>query len=119
MRVFGAAAYRDMMSLPVRAISRFAEIQGEREAAKQLTWLRLMAVADGLEQGKEYIPGKDDPKPKPGAGHYSLKRYIDTLEQLERQAEPWAAEKRIVERRRAEEERRWANLKAAMLGGGG
>lgn len=114
MRVFGAAAYRDMMALPVRAIARFAEIQSERDAAQQLTRLRLMATADGMEQGREYVPGRDDPKPKPGAGHYSLKRYVELVESLERRAEPWAADARQAQRRAAEERERWAKLKAAM-----
>lgn len=114
MRVFGPVAYASLITLPARAIARFAEIEAERDAAQQLARLRLMALADGLEQGKEYVRGKDDPQPKAGAGYYSLKRYIEATEELERRAEPWSAEYKQRLRREREQEQRWAALKAAM-----
>lgn len=114
MRTFGAGAYAQMMGLPMRAIQRFAEIQGECRAAERLAQLRLMAVADGMEQGKDYVPGSDDPKPRKGAGHYSLKRYRELEDQLERQAEPWVAAKRQRLRRIAEQDAKWAKLREAM-----
>lgn len=118
MRVFGAGAYAEMMRLPLRALQRFAEIQGERDAGEQLARLRLMGLADGVEQGKEYVRGKDDPKPKAGAGHYSLKRYQDMLDALERRAQPWAAAERQRQRRVAEQEAKWEKMRRAMGAGG-
>lgn len=119
MRVFGASAYAEMMRLPTRAIQRFAQIQGERQAAEQLSSLRLMAVADGMEQGREYKPGPNDPKPKKGDGHYSLQRYRDLEDALERQAEPWVAAERQRRRRLREQDAKWAKLREAMGVGGG
>ena len=119
MRVFGASAYAEMMQLPMRALQRFAQIQGERQAGEQLARLRLMAAADGMEQGREYRPGPNDPKPKKGDGHYSLQRYRDLEDALERQAEPWAAAERQRRRRLREQDAKWAKLREAMGVGGG
>lgn len=116
VRVFGPAAYADMMQLPSRAIVRFAEIQGERDASRWLTRLRLMAVADGMELGQEYVRGPNDPKPKPGDGYTSRKPYLQMEETLERQAEPWAAAERQRQRRIKEQDAKWERAKAAMRG---
>lgn len=104
------------MTWPYRLIVRGVQIERQREAGQRLATLRLQALADGMEQGKEYVPGKDDPKPKSGEGHYSLKRFRDVEDALERQAEPWVAEERQRQRRVAEQEEKWRRAKAAMRG---
>lgn len=116
LREFGTAQFETVMSWPYRLIVRGVQIERQREAAQQLTRLRLTALADGMEQGKEYIPGANDPKPKAGDGKYSLKRFQDTVDALERQAEPWAAAERQRLRRKAEQDAKWERAKAAMRG---
>ncbi|WP_104990862.1 hypothetical protein [Deinococcus sp. NW-56] len=113
IRVFGAAAYPNMITQPFRLISRAAEIEGERDAEQQLHRLRLMAVADGMEQGKVYVPDPNDP-PSKSRAHYNLQPYNQTLERLERQAYPWAAEAVQRQRRVAEQEAKWQALREAM-----
>lgn len=116
MRVFGAAAYPAMMRLPLRAVARFAEIEGERSASQQLAYLRLSALSDGMEQGREYVPDPNEPKSKSKA-HYSLKRYLDMEARLELRAEPWSAPERQRRQRVAEQEKKWAKMRRAMGAG--
>lgn len=116
LREFGAGQYETVMRWPYRLIVRGVQIERQREAGRKLAALRLQALADGMEQGKEYVLGKDDPKPKSTDGHYSLKRFRDAEDALERQAEPWVAEERQRQRRVAEQEEKWRRAKAAIRG---
>lgn len=93
------------MNWPYRLIVRGIQIERQLAAADQLARLRLQAVADGMEQGKKYVPGSKDPPPDPNGPKYDLTPYLKLVAALERAAEPWnhTLEKRIA-RRIAEEE---------------
>lgn len=104
LREFGAAQYREVMTWPYRLIVRGIQIERQREAEAQLTRLRLQAIADGVELGKEYVPGQDDPKPTGKEGHWSRKPYLSTERALERAARPWEhTTEKLIARRIAEE----------------
>lgn len=104
MREFGPAAYREVLGWPYRLIVRGVQIERQREAASQLTRLRLSAVADGMEQGKIYVAGSKDPPPDPNGPRYDLKPYKRLEELLDRQARPWEYTlAKLIARREAEE----------------
>ncbi|MBZ9713750.1 hypothetical protein [Deinococcus multiflagellatus] len=103
MREYGAAAYASVIVWPYRLILRGIEIERQREAAHNLARLRLQAVADGLDQGREYVPDPNDPAPTSTA-HYTLKPYLTTLEQLDEAAHPWRYTLEMRIRRREREE---------------
>lgn len=94
------------MTWPYRLILRGIVIEGQREAGRQLEYLRLSAVADGMEQGREYVPDPSEEKSKSSA-HYSLARYQAEVDRLELRAEPWAAEQRHRARQKAAQDAKW------------
>lgn len=109
LRYYGAAAYAEVMDWPQRLIMRGIEIEQQREAARQLEHLRLSALSDGMEQGREYVPDPSEEKPKSSA-HYDLARYRRVEDALELRAYPWAAAHRHRERAIAEADAKWAQL---------
>lgn len=117
LREFGAAQYETVMDWPYRLIVRGIQIERQRVAAAQLMHLRLGAIADGMEQGKEYVRGQDDPLPTGREGYYRLERYSNMVTALERVAEPWnyTAERERV-RRIEDSEAKWDAL-GRLLGG--
>lgn len=105
LREFGTAQYETVMNWPYRLIVRGIQIERQRVAAAQVMRLRLQAVADGMEQGKKYVPGSKDPPPDPNSARYDLTPYIKTVESLERVAYPWKYTlEKLIARRIAEED---------------
>lgn len=103
IREYGAQAYAAVMTWPHRLIVRGIHIERQRDAAAQITRLRLNAVADGLDQGREYVPDPNDPAPRSSA-HYSLRPYRETLDALDAAAHPWRHTLAARIRRREREE---------------
>lgn len=119
LRELGPALYDAAICWPHRLIVRAIAIERQRDAAQKLAHLRLMALADHMEAGREYVRGKDDPKPKPTDGYYSLKRFQSMEEALENLAEPWAVEFKKEQKRKAreaEQAAKWERAKAAFRG---
>ncbi|EYB67020.1 hypothetical protein DEIPH_ctg052orf0015 [Deinococcus phoenicis] len=107
-----------MIVWPYRLILRGVVIERQREAAAQLAHLRLQAVADGMDQGREYVdPEHPDGQTDTSQPHYSLRPYQRTVERLERLAEPWHySETAQVRRREREEEAAFERFERAMGG---
>lgn len=105
------------MTWPYRLIVRGVQIERQREAAEQLTRLRLQAVADGMEQGKKYVPGSKDPPADPGGPRYDLTPYLKLTEALDRQARPWHYTLELmIARREMEEAADFERLEQVMGG---
>lgn len=99
IRVFGAAAYPNIIRLPYRLIVRAAEIEGQRDAGQRLNTLRDAAIGAGLKLGQKWVPGKKE-TPDPNAGHFDLTPLLEHQEQLDRLAAPWNHTPEAVERRK-------------------
>lgn len=115
IRVFGPAAYPQIIALPLRLIIRAAQIAGERDAEARLTALTDASIGAGLKFGREYI----DPDAKTNAGgpYYSFAPLTRHREALERQARPWQwTAEAIRQRREAEEDAMWSKA-LETLGG--
>ena len=93
------------MTWPYRLILRAAEIEEQREAERQHARLTLSAIADGMDQGRDYVPGKNDPPADANSAHYDPTPYRRTAEALLRRARPWEYTlDKLIARRMAEEE---------------
>lgn len=118
IRVFGPAAYAEIMQLPPRLIARAAQINGERDAEARLATLSDLAIGAGLKFGQKYVdPKNPGGKARKGEAFYSLDPFNRHSAALERLARPWEYTKeRIRARREAEEERRWREAENALGG---
>ncbi|MFK7601889.1 hypothetical protein ACI3L1_06720 [Deinococcus sp. SM5_A1] len=104
------------MTWPYRLIVRGVQIERQREAAAQLARLRLTAVADSTDLGREYVdpdnPGGQADTSKP---HHTLRPYLRTQDALERAAEPWQhTEDALIRRRIREEDADFARFEQAI-----
>lgn len=117
MREYGPVAYAAVIGWPYRLILRGITVGRQRRAARQLDRLRLTAVADGMDQGREYV----DPEHPGGAdtskAHYTVKPYLRAERALEQAAEPWRWTEEAVRRRREREEAADFDLLERNLGG--
>lgn len=103
------------MALPERLILRAVEIEQQRRAESALERLQLSAIADGTEQGRRYVRGKNDPTPTGDEGYYSTEPYQRAVELLERQARPWLYTiDKLIARRLKEEEEDFLRLEQLM-----
>ncbi|MVN86909.1 hypothetical protein GO986_09040 [Deinococcus sp. HMF7620] len=104
------------MAMPLALIARAAGIQGERDAEARLLVLQDISLATGLKLGQSYVdPKNPGGRPKRGEAFYSLEKFNDHVEHVEKLARPWlhtpAARKA---RREAEEERRMDAFERAL-----
>lgn len=98
IRVFGLAAYPELIRQPYRLLLRGAEIEGERGAAQRLARVQDGRIADGLKLGREWVRGRKE-KADPDAGYWTLAPLFRHEEQLDRLARPWAHTAGAIERR--------------------
>ncbi|GGO22222.1 hypothetical protein [Deinococcus humi] len=104
------------MTWPYRLIVRGVQIERQREAAAQLARLRLSAVADSTDLGREYVdPDNPSGQADTSKPHHTLRPYLQTEQALERTAEPWRyTEDALIRRRIREEDADFARFEQAM-----
>lgn len=118
IRVFGVAAYPQVMQMPPRLIGRAAEIHAEREAEARLAALDDASTAAGLKLGQKYVdPKNPSGQAKKGDPYYSLDPFNAHLREIERRARPWLYTPAAIRaRRELEEERRWQQTEKTLGG---